>query len=471
MIQTQSDLKTGVSITNTNLKKYLELLSLPSDNILVGESERLTVINNLPSIVERVKPEKLKDSIYISKFIAACGAGLFDAALNFLWNEIILNLRYKVNNFGLDYFLDSIIKDPKKRSKFISDEDLKKLEDWELIEGCKNIGIITDIGYKHLDYIRDMRNFASAAHPNQNEIGGLQLSAWLQTCIKEVLSKEPSEGNIYIRQFLSNIKNNEITEEDASQIKARLKQLPKEYISALLKSVFGMYTDPNLDAKTRKNLNMIINTIWELSVNETKKEIVLIYATFAANADIKRKDFAKIFLTAVDGLKYLSEEQKSIEMDYILDTLLVAHRGYNNFINEESPARMLYKYVPETGIIPELIREKYVKTVVTCSLGNDYGISNGAKEYYMEMLSRFREQEIMDFTLLIYDIDINEKLKRNSDSGKIYLNLAKYYYSKVTDLTLKDMLEKMIKMDPSKIYLLKNDKEFGLRSKILRKKI
>lgn len=39
-----------------------------------------------------------------------------------------------------------------------------KLDDWELVKGCKDTGIITQIGFKHLDYIRDMRNHASAAH-------------------------------------------------------------------------------------------------------------------------------------------------------------------------------------------------------------------------------------------------------------------------------------------------------------------
>ena len=42
--------------------------------------------------------------LYISKFIAACGAGLFDAAINFLWNETVVNLRNKVIRFDMDYF-------------------------------------------------------------------------------------------------------------------------------------------------------------------------------------------------------------------------------------------------------------------------------------------------------------------------------------------------------------------------------
>ena len=33
------------------------------------------------------------------------------------------------------------------------------MDDWELISGCLKTGIITDIGYRHLDYIRDCKAF------------------------------------------------------------------------------------------------------------------------------------------------------------------------------------------------------------------------------------------------------------------------------------------------------------------------
>ena len=57
-----------------------------------------------------------------------------------------------------------------QRSKFKDESNLNKLDDWVLVKGCRETGIISDIGYKHLDYIRDMRNHASTAHPNHNEL-------------------------------------------------------------------------------------------------------------------------------------------------------------------------------------------------------------------------------------------------------------------------------------------------------------
>ncbi|NER28746.1 MAG: hypothetical protein F6J89_14195 [Symploca sp. SIO1C4] len=57
-----------------------------------------------------------------------------------------------------------------------------------------------------------MRNWVSAAHPNQNELTGLQVITWLETCIKEVISLPLPQGTIEIKKLLTNIKNNSISE-------------------------------------------------------------------------------------------------------------------------------------------------------------------------------------------------------------------------------------------------------------------
>lgn len=159
---------------------------------MVSCVERGRVIANLPSVIEQIPFARLPQSVYISKFVAACGAGLFDAALNFLWDETVKNLRDKVARFDLDYFYDSVVTSPERRKKLKSQEDLAELDDWELVRGCHLTGILSEIGFKHLDYIRNMRNWASAAHPNQNALTGLQLVSWLETCIREVIGKEPT---------------------------------------------------------------------------------------------------------------------------------------------------------------------------------------------------------------------------------------------------------------------------------------
>lgn len=161
---------------------------LPTEGIFVGVAERETVFINVGAVVERINPEHRDNCVYVSKFVAAVASGLFDAALNYLWDETILELRRRVARYDLSFFYDNAITSPDRRKEFSGEADLSKISDSELIYGAKEIELISEVGFKHLDYIRFMRNWVSAAHPNQNEITGLQLISWLETCMKEVIS-------------------------------------------------------------------------------------------------------------------------------------------------------------------------------------------------------------------------------------------------------------------------------------------
>lgn len=242
VVDTQS-VTTVVDQFNTSLAVYLTSLDLPTNNVLVENSERHRVISNLPDVISNMTAQTRSGSLYLSKFVAACGAGLFDAALNFLWNETVTNLRWKVSLNDIDYFYDSIITDPKRRDKLKSIDDLVKVEEWELIRGCHLTGLLSDLGFKHLDYIRDMRNWASAAHPNQNQLTGFQLVSWLETCIKEVISKQPEPAALNVNRFLLSIKQESLDTTAIAHIKTGLQTLPLDALNSLLRTIFGMYTN------------------------------------------------------------------------------------------------------------------------------------------------------------------------------------------------------------------------------------
>lgn len=93
---TKENVNNGVDQFTSGLYTYLDELGLPKEKVLVDTTERQRVINNLPDVVLNIGHEKRITSIYLSKFIAACGAGLFVAALNFIWDETIVNLREKL---------------------------------------------------------------------------------------------------------------------------------------------------------------------------------------------------------------------------------------------------------------------------------------------------------------------------------------------------------------------------------------
>lgn len=443
-VDTRTLIQTEVDSFSNGLQKYLTHLGLPSENVLVEPSERLAVIKNVPDIVDRLSIEARSESMYISKFVAACGAGLFDAALNMLWNEVVVNLREKVTRFDMDYFLDSVVTDTKRRAQFKSEDDLRKLDEWELIKGCKDTGIITEIGYKHLDYIRDMRNHASAAHPNHNDLDGLQLSSWLQTCIKEVLAKEPEGAVLEVKRLLHNMRTRVISQDDVPPIRGNIQRLPIELVDSTLRAAFGMYTSPEQDIQVRNNLKWILPSLWDSSSKQSKREVGLKYATFSANAELDRKQLAYEFLTLVNGLTFLPNDQRALEMDIALDSLSRAHYGWNNFHNEPAHARLLVSFVPSNGDIPEEVNDKYVKVLTLCTIGNGYGISTSAYDYYVSMINKFTDVQFHSFILLLWDIDVQSRLSSSTCENN-YKKLANNFSDKTLNTHLKNVLQAIVK--------------------------
>lgn len=455
----KNEVGTSVGVFSRGLQGYLEMLQLPSENVLVSPEERMDVLDNLPRVVNRLSLELKSNSMYISKFIAACGAGLFDAALNFLWNETVVNLRNKVVRFDMDYFLNSIITDTRRRSTFKTEEDLKKLDEWELIKGCKDTGIISEIGYKHLDYIRDMRNHASAAHPNHNDLDGLQLTSWLQTCIKEVLAKEPEGPVLEVKRLLHNLRANVLTRSDLPPIVSNIQILPTDLVDSTLRAVFGMYTDPDLDVQIRNNLKLVAPSLWEKCSLESKKNLGLKYAIYSANADLTRKGFAHEFLQFVQGLSFLPAEQIAVDMDITLDNLFMVHNGFNNFHNEPPHAKLLAAYVSNTGDVPDSVINKYVKVLTMCSIGNGYGVSDAACIYYNELLNRFTEIQIREFVQLLNDSDVKSRLQFSSCSNR-FKKLVEQFEPRVADVKLQQVIEYLRKTAHINYQNLRNDTEY-----------
>lgn len=66
---------------------------------------------------------------------------MFDAALNYLWDETVNQLRFRVSQYDIQYFYYLAVTSD-KRNKLSTEEDLVKIDDSELIQGAKEISLI-----------------------------------------------------------------------------------------------------------------------------------------------------------------------------------------------------------------------------------------------------------------------------------------------------------------------------------------
>lgn len=441
------------------LSGYLNTLGLPTESVLAEMKQRRVVINNVPEVVEDLNPSQRKASMYIAKFITACTVGLFDAALNYLWDETVRNLREKVARFDLNYFYDSVVTDANRRSKLKDESDLEKLDDWELVKGCQQTGIISDIGFRHLDYIRDMRNYASAAHPNHNELTGLQLADWLQTCIREVIGKEPEGPVIEVRKLLRSLRDEVLSKDYVLPIALAVQKLPNDLSQSLLRTIFGMYTDPKLGASTRNNIRLVAKEVWEVCSDEARYDPGLKHDSFSAHGEVTRAKLAREFLELVDGLAYLSPGNRALEMTMALDALLVSHHGWNNFYTELPHARSVSALVPDNGDVPDSVVREYVKVLTICRMGNGYGISENAKPIYDNLISRWGDKHIAKFVSLVMESEVVSRLQ-NSSCAKSYQALAQQLGDQATRANLKAALEFLTRFPSNQLAKVKHDSRF-----------
>jgi virulence-associated protein VapD len=423
--------KNELQVFEKNLMTFMAQHGLPTENVLVPVPERVKVFGNVESVLALLDHQHKQKSVYVSKFMAAAASGLFDAALNYLWDETIFELRKRVVRYDLEYFFDLAIGNPDKRKRFKAEEDLVNLDDNELIRGASEIGLISELGYKHLDYIRYMRNWASAAHPNQNQITGLQLISWFETCVKEVITLPETNTTTQIRALLANMKAHQLDAAGAKQVSSFFVDLTTDQTNNLMAGFFGIYTNDSSLPLARDNVKLLAPALWPFVTEPTRKNFGVKYGQFVANNDAARAGWAREFLDGVGAASYIPDSIRAAEIGTALDELIAAHHGFNNFHIEPSFARRLESLIGEKGEIPAAIEERYVEVVTEVFLTNGHGVAWSAEPTYKKLLLKLNATQALLAVLSFRRVHISSKLQFSLPKQK-YLELVELAKTKVT---------------------------------------
>lgn len=383
----------GTVARRTDLERFEQMIldqladaGLPNEDVFVSVTERRRMLGNVGDAIERLSLEQRAGSRYVSKMIAAAAAGLFDAALNYLWDETVGELRRRVAGFDLAYFFDIAVKNSDLRKHLKTADDLARIDDASLLQASREIGLLTDIGYQRLDHIRYMRNHASAAHPNQVELTGLDLANWLETCVIQVITTPPGTITADTKKLLSNIRKDLLEQASVDNAAAFFDELPQDRADTLADGLFGLYVAPDRTPTIADNVRMLWPELWPHVSDERRYGYGIRHGRFAASADTDQATASRELIDLVDGAAYLPEATRAVEIDTALDELRAAHHGMNNFYTEPAPARRLSALIGESGKIPVSVQAKYVRTLVKVYLGNGYGTSFSAEPHYRRLL-------------------------------------------------------------------------------------
>ncbi|ANU18550.1 hypothetical protein BBI11_04205 [Planococcus maritimus] len=453
---------TSVAALNQPLADMLNYIGLPTENVLVPIEERRKVIYSLQSTLEILPIDNRDKAFYLSKFTVAVTVGLFDGALNFLWNETVKAIREMVSKFDLQHFFMIAGTISNKYKGLHSQEDFEAVSEHDLLEICRRIGLLNDINFKRLEHVNYLRNHASSAHPNQNEITGIEMLGLLETCLKHAITAEPDHSVIQIKVLLDNIRKNVIPTEDFVIIASDMQKQPQERIDDFVLSIHGLFCDERQSQLVRDNIEGLAPIIWDFSTEDTKYQIGAKFGLYRKNAETVKKELTQSFLETVKGMKYKDEDSLVAELIEKLQTLRSVHYDWNNFYNESIHAKSISESLPLSGI-PIATRKLFVKTIVVCLVGNGQGYRKGVDEralpYYLKFVEMFSVKEIVEFLKAFDDKEFVSDFDKETPDKRLR-ELIKHFKTKTTETHINSALDFMYDFPARRLDKVSSDSSY-----------
>ncbi len=390
-------------------------LSLPRD--VFAEAESIEVVwAGLPRLLARIPSDRR--GAPLARMCAAVKIGLFDAALNYAWNETVASLRQKVRDFGLST-VASI-----KGADF-EEVQLLQLQDSELLRLCNGLGLISTEGYTFLDQCRAIRNDFSVAHPSDGLVDEHQFNFFLSNCIKYAIANPIQIVGIDIKGLLGAVNGGRISGRHLTDLCDMISAGNTGQRDTLASMLHGIYCDPGKGQEPRLNsLDLAARFFGDLSVVGRAK-IVEQHNKYMVAGDQARLQASIDFFQKVGLVRFLSDAQQQAMVSRAVDLLVSAHEGMNNFYNEPAFAERLAEIVRQTAV-PEAVQEFFVQKLCYVAVGNRYGVSNAAWPYYISMVRNFTPNEVKFMIDVCYAFSpLNSKLKNYAECRKRLADLLR----------------------------------------------
>lgn len=330
-------------------------------------------------------PEALRGEL-IARMCVAVSTGLFDGAMNYIWNAAVLHLRDKIRTFGLPVVAQI------KQNDF-EEKHLLELQDSRLLELCLKLNIIDEDGFFFLDQCRDVRNNFSAAHPTLGKINDREFTTFLNRCVRYALADSALPRGVDIGAFISAVKGPRFNAQQCGIWVQRLTETHDAQRQMLVTMAHGFYCDPNTPEQARLNSIDLCGGLLQGFNASIKSEIINSHSEYVAKGYQDKHAASLQFFEKLGLLGLLNESEQHHIFTRAISRLWDVHNGTNNFYNEPAFAERLLELSAQ-GAIPETAQEQYVQTVGCCRVGNGYGVSNAAVRYYDQMIQNFSPREI-----------------------------------------------------------------------------
>ena len=234
--------------------------------------------SRLPRLIRRIPPH-LRDE-KIVKACIAIASGLFDSAINYVWNAAVVELRQKVRQFGL-HVVPQIVGD-----KSFDETTLSDLKDAELLDLCLKLNLITDHDFFFLDQCRATRNSYSVAHPSSGDVDEDEVVNFISRCQKHALSSKQNPKGVDTKKLLDSLNVSIFTRNQRDEWEERLRatyDVQRELIFAML---HGIYCDPDAGEEARVNALALCVLFSEEFTPKVQSSLVDRHQDYRAKGDL-----------------------------------------------------------------------------------------------------------------------------------------------------------------------------------------
>jgi hypothetical protein len=374
-----------VATMSPTLDALTEALGVPRD-VLASEEEIQAAWHNLPRVLTKIPPELRTEGL--ARMCVAVASGLFDSAVNYIWNTAIIELRNKIRRFGLNVVQQVIGK------KDFDENGLLDLKDAELLEFCLKLNLITEDGFFLLDQCRDIRNNFSAAHPTIGKLDDHEFVSFVNRCAKYALGNEKDLVGVDIQAFVNAVKGAKFSVEQRDAWATRLQNTHEAQRELLFGTLHGLFCDPASSEEARLNALIISRKFVDSFTPRTRSELIGRHQDYLARGDKDRHKASQLFFEKLKLLALLDGSERHALILSACKNLFSVHQGLDNFYNEPPFAERL-KELASQGVIPDTVRNEFVETVITCAVGNPYGVSHAAHPAYIRMVKGFSPAEVV----------------------------------------------------------------------------
>jgi hypothetical protein len=339
---------------------------------------------NLPRLLARIPPQHRNETLV--RMCVAVATGLFDSAINYAWNAAIVELREKVRRFGL-----AVV--PQVIGRPFDETALLDLKDADLLQLCLELNLISEEGYFLLDQCRDIRNNFSAAHPVVGSLDEHEFIAFLNRCAKHALTNERNPVGVDIQAFIDAIKAGRFSGDQLGTWRKRVSDTFEAQRGALIGMLHGIYCDPASGEEARVSSLAICDHFKASLTPKVRSDLVDRHQEYKAKGDETRSKASQLFFEKLGMLGLLGNAEMHAIITNASANLLSVHNSFNNFYNEPPFAERLSSLTSQNRV-PETAQYEFVSSVVTCAIGNGYGLSHAAMPYYEGMIRSFSPSEV-----------------------------------------------------------------------------